>query len=73
MNGHEKVCDLLLQHGAKVDLLDKVHCTPLHWAVMNGHEKVCHVLLQQGARVEAPDDYQMTPMDSQEWQRKSIL
>ena len=62
LNGHEQVCEVLLQPGAKVDALDDYQQTPLHFAAKYGFAQVCEVLLQHRAKVGALDNCQQTPL-----------
>ena len=59
--GNERVCEILLQYGAKVDALDCVQNTPLHNAASMGHEKVCEVLLKHGANKNLRNNKGITP------------
>lgn len=57
MNGHEAVVQLLVDHGADVNVKDdKVGWTPLHFAAMNGHEAVVQMLVDKNADVNLKDD-----------------
>ena len=50
-HGHERVVDLLLQHGADVNRQDSNGGTALMSAANEGHERVVDLLLQRGAEV----------------------
>ncbi|KAE9047678.1 hypothetical protein PR002_g910 [Phytophthora rubi] len=54
-NGHLECVRILLTHGARVDLGDKLKKTPLILAVKNGHTRVAAVLINGGANVNAYD------------------
>ncbi len=51
--GHLKIAQLLLEHGAQVDVLDPDDFTPLHNAAWNGNLEVAQLLLEAGADIEA--------------------
>ncbi|KAE9246305.1 hypothetical protein PF004_g4867 [Phytophthora fragariae] len=54
-NGHLECVRILVTHGARVDLGDKLKKTPLILAVKNGHTRVAAVLINGGANVNAYD------------------
>ena len=60
--GHDKVCSLLIQHGALVDIFDGFNNTPLHISAEGGHDKVCSLLIQHGALVDSVDRNNSTPL-----------
>ena len=47
--GHDAIVGLLLEKGARVDIPDYDHCTPLWLAAANGHDTVVSQLLASGA------------------------
>lgn len=49
--GHFEVARTLLQHHARVDVLDESGQTALHLAAANGHLKLIHLLLANKAFV----------------------
>lgn len=49
--GYANIVDMLLQHGAKVNVLDASDRTPLYLAVTRSNHKVADILIQQGAKV----------------------
>lgn len=51
--GHLKVCDLLISHGALLNIRDHNRRVPLHVAAGNGHVEVCKLLIGKGANLEA--------------------
>ncbi|NWY73922.1 TNI3K kinase, partial [Erithacus rubecula] len=54
--------DILLQHGASVNVQDAVFFTPLHIAAYCGHEQVTHLLLKFGADVNASGEVGDRPL-----------
>lgn len=52
-NGHEKVVELLLQKGAKVNAEGGFQRNALSAASFEGHERMVRMLLEQGADVNA--------------------
>ncbi|GAB0193307.1 serine/threonine-protein kinase TNNI3K [Grus japonensis] len=60
--GHHKAVDILLQHGAYVNVQDAVFFTPLHIAAYYGHEQVTHLLLKFGADVNASGEVGDRPL-----------
>ena len=61
-NGHERVVEYLLTHGAEVNAADKNGLTPLLIAAQNDHERVVEYLLTHGAEINAADKNGMTPL-----------
>jgi len=54
-HGHERVVDLLLQHGAETNLQASNGNTALMLAVLHGHERVVELLLKRGAETNKRD------------------
>ena len=50
--GNIKICKLLLEKGAKADVVDEHGCTALKLASENGHKEICKLLLENGAAVD---------------------
>ncbi|GLV36690.1 Ankyrin 2 [Carabus blaptoides fortunei] len=46
IGGYDSIASLLISHGASVNIKDKEHMTPLHWAAHQKHCQVVRVLLQ---------------------------
>ncbi|KAK2587933.1 hypothetical protein KPH14_004021 [Odynerus spinipes] len=62
-NGHNQICETLLQHGANVNA--KTRCgqaTALHRAATQGHDRVVETLLKHGADVNSKDVDGCTPL-----------
>ncbi len=53
--GHVRSVELLLRHGADVNLRDRHGRSALHYAARNGHARAATVLLAHGALVSADD------------------
>jgi ankyrin repeat protein len=54
--------ELLLAHGADVNLKDKNGRTPLHWAAKKGHLEVVKILVANGANIDPVDNQGYTPL-----------
>ncbi len=52
-NGHEEIVQLLLQHKANPNLLDKQSFYPLQLAASKGRDAICKLLIENGATIEA--------------------
>lgn len=53
--GYEKVAELLLHYGARIDAKDFFDRTPIYLAAIEGHLKVVELLTKKGATFELPD------------------
>ena len=54
--GHERVCEELLNSGAKVDAITRSgKATPLHRAATQGHVTIVQLLMKRGADVNLQD------------------
>lgn len=53
LGGHHTIVHRLISGGAKIDLMDEEHRTPLHYAAMRGKRRIVEVLLLFGANVTA--------------------
>jgi ankyrin repeat protein len=62
--GHEEIAELLIEHGAQVDLKDdKYGSTALQWACGYGHRETAELLIEKGADVNAAEDrFGRTPL-----------
>ncbi len=47
--GHPQICELLLDHGAEIDLKNKSGNSPLHMAIAHNHYQTTKLLLERGA------------------------
>ena len=47
--GYQRICELLIEHGAEVNAADAALETPLMWAAKWGHPEICRLLLENGA------------------------
>ncbi|XP_029393231.1 serine/threonine-protein kinase TNNI3K isoform X5 [Mus pahari] len=59
---YKKAVEVLLQHGANVNVQDAVFFTPLHIAAYYGHEQVTSVLLKFGADVNVSGEVGDRPL-----------
>ena len=66
-NGHAKITELLLNHGADVNCRSLTNCsTPLHLAASAGHVDCVRVLITNGADITKIDGQGRTPLDEAE-------
>lgn len=61
-NSHADIIQLLVDHGADVDVKDDKGKTPLHCAAVRAYLEGMHVLLENGADVNAVDNEGNTPL-----------
>jgi ankyrin repeat protein len=64
--GHEGVVELLLAHGARVDVTDRESRSALHWAVLHGRERVLRLMLEGAAETGVLDEV-INSYDSAGW------
>jgi cytohesin len=63
--GNRELADLLLAHGARVDVYENHHLlTPLYCAVVEGHKDIAELLLSKGADINADDTHGNTLLHS---------
>ena len=60
--GHVSVCQILLQHGADVNIPNKHQQTPLHVASTGKNKEILELLIKRGARTDKKDSKQRTPL-----------
>lgn len=60
--GDLEIMELLIQHGADVNLQDRYGLTALHWAARSGHTDIVELLLEKGAYPNPREDYGFTPL-----------
>eukprot|EP00299_Pterocystis_sp_00344_P010951 c5029_g1_i1.p1 GENE.c5029_g1_i1~~c5029_g1_i1.p1 ORF type:complete len:158 (-),score=31.89 c5029_g1_i1:30-503(-) len=61
-NGHEEVCQVLLDFGAEVNTQNLDGWTPLHVVADRGYANVCQLLIKNGANVNIPTNTGRTPL-----------
>ena len=61
-NANYKIVELLIKHGANVNVVLKNGETPLHLASELGYFKIAKLLLESGANIEIKDDFGRTPL-----------
>jgi tetratricopeptide (TPR) repeat protein len=61
-NGHTKLVDLLISHGARVNTAKADGWTPLHVAVFFGHIEIVKLLLSKDANINARTNDGATPL-----------
>ena len=57
-----QVLELLLQHGAEINMKTKKFWTPLHLASENGFIEIARILLRNGADINAKTNFGSTPL-----------
>ena len=62
-NGHYKVCEILLENGADINVCDENGLTPLHAASYYGHEDIIKLLISYGADISKKNYFGETPSD----------
>jgi len=62
LNGYADIAQLLIKHGADVNVQNGGKDTPLHWAALGGHADLVKILVGAGADVNAVDDSMDTPL-----------
>ncbi|KDO19201.1 hypothetical protein SPRG_15644 [Saprolegnia parasitica CBS 223.65] len=60
--GHGSVIELLLRHGASVDIVNTFGNTPLHWAAWGGRVQAAIFLLDAGANIGRQNNDGDTPL-----------
>uniref|UniRef100_A0A3B1K5L9 Uncharacterized protein n=1 Tax=Astyanax mexicanus TaxID=7994 RepID=A0A3B1K5L9_ASTMX len=60
--GHYEVAELLVRHGASVNVADLWKFTPLHEAAAKGKYEICKLLLKYNTCVNATDKWAFTPL-----------
>ena len=63
IDGKEEIIDILLDHGANLDSVDRELWTPLHAATACGNEDIVEYLLDQGANIVAINADGNMPID----------
>ena len=59
---HFQVVELLIEHGAQLEVRTDTNCSPLHLACLFGRYDVVQCLHQKGAQLEVLDFYNNTPL-----------
>ena len=60
--GYRNSVEMLIKHGADVNVLADGKVSALHVAAANGNVKVARTLLEHGAKINARDEDQVTPL-----------
>ena len=61
-SGYYDSVEMLIKHGANVNVLADGNVSALHVAAASGNVKVAKMLLKHGAKVNARDEDQVTPL-----------
>ncbi|KAJ8937888.1 hypothetical protein NQ318_021711 [Aromia moschata] len=62
MKGHNKIVEMLLLRGARVNATNRGDDTPLHLAAAHGHREIVHMLLRQRADLNFTNEHGNTPL-----------
>lgn len=62
-NGYEEVVNYLLDHGARIDVIDHDCWQPIHAAACWGQDKIIEILVNHGADLDAVTKDGETPID----------
>lgn len=60
--GNTVMLDLLVKHGAEINLKDKNHSSPIFFAISNGQVAAVETLLTLGGNINLPDEHGATPL-----------
>ncbi|RFU80617.1 natch and ankyrin domain [Trichoderma arundinaceum] len=60
--GHRDMVELLLDHGARVNVKDRSDLTALHVAITGQHKDIVSVLIDRGAHLESKSEHGDTPL-----------
>ena len=58
----DKVANILINKGAKIDAENKDKWTPLHIAALYNSDKVAWILINKGAKIHAENEDKSTPL-----------
>lgn len=57
-----RICEYLVEHGARIDVKNERGRTPLHLAALHNNYDVCKFLIEHGASTQAKDENGETPV-----------
>ncbi|MCQ2817791.1 MAG: ankyrin repeat domain-containing protein [archaeon] len=72
-NGHLNVCQILIDYGADINIIDDLGNTPLHGASYHGHEDVMNLLLSYGAKIDIQNLLERKALEDAPTQRISNI
>ena len=61
-NGYKEICELLLNAGADVNIINKNNTTALMFAAQNGYEQICEIFLKREAKVNIVNENRWTAL-----------
>lgn len=62
-SGFYDTCELLIEKGASINVVQSTGSTPLHVAACYGHTEIVGLLLQHGAKTDIKDQFRRTALD----------
>ncbi|XP_031619380.1 ankyrin repeat domain-containing protein 50-like [Contarinia nasturtii] len=62
--GHDRVVDLLIKHGADVNVINNTGWTPINVAAREGHQQIVELLIEAAADFNFPNNDGETPLYS---------
>ena len=62
-SGFYDTCELLIEKGASINVVQSTGSTPLHVAACYGHTEIVGLLLQHGAKTDVKDQFRRTALD----------
>lgn len=69
--GHVSICQVLLQHGADMNIQNKHQQTPLHVVSTGRNKEILELLVKRGAETNTKDRNQRTPLHR--WGRARVM
>ena len=61
-SGHDSIVKLLIDKGAKIDILNNSGKSPFYLACQHGHDSIVEFLIKKDVNVDMPDKWGKTPL-----------